>query len=89
MNRFAHQKIVYAYCFLMKRYATNSTLTNHCIVKMLHRVAWDVKMPAMMFQASVFQTFQKILEDSAVKIDPSIKVPYIPFIRCGGIMNAI
>ncbi|PSN55764.1 hypothetical protein C0J52_04789 [Blattella germanica] len=29
---------------------------------MLHRIAWDCKMPAMLFQASLFRTFQRILD---------------------------
>lgn len=74
VGRFAHCKIVQAYCSLLRRYATNSTLTNHCLVKMLHRVAFDCKMPTMLFQLSLFKTLQKILEDPRSKVDASIKV---------------
>ena len=74
VGRFAHHKIVQAYCYLLSFYGTNSTLTNHCVVKMLHRIAWDCKMPGMMFQASVFKTFQKIMNDPRSKSDPPIKV---------------
>lgn len=73
-GRFAHRKIVEAYCSLLRRYATNSTLTNHCLVKMLHRIALDCKMPTMLFQLSLFKTFQKIMEDPKAKADASIKV---------------
>ena len=74
VGRFAHCKIVSAYCSLLRRYATNSTLTNHCVIKMLHRVAWDCKMPAMLFQLSLFKTFQMIMNDPRAKIDPTVKV---------------
>lgn len=79
-GRFAHCKIIQAYCLLLRHYGTNSTLTNHCIVKILHRVAFDCKMPAMLFQASLFVTFQKILNDPRMKIDSAIKVNYKKFL---------
>jgi hypothetical protein len=59
---------------LLRRYDTNTALTNHCIVKMLHRVAFDSKLPAMLFQASLFITFRKIMADPRSKSDPTIKV---------------
>ena len=74
IDRFAHCKIVQAYCLLLRRYDTNTALTNHCIVKMLHRVAFDSKLPAMLFQASLFITFRKIMTDPRSKSDPTIKV---------------
>lgn len=73
-GRFAHCKIVQAYCSLLRRYATNSTLTNHCLVKMLHRIAFDCKMPAMLFQMSLFRTFKLIMEDPRAHSDPTIRV---------------
>ena len=62
---------------MLRQYATNSTLTNHCIAKMFHRIAWDCKMPAMMFQASLFKIFQKILDDPRYQTDSSLKVRII------------
>lgn len=35
---------------------------NHYVIKLLHRIAWDIKMPAMLFQASIFRIFQRILD---------------------------
>ncbi|XP_038223054.1 protein timeless homolog [Zerene cesonia] len=61
VQRFCHPRVVSACASLLERYEKNAPHTNHCIVKMLHRIAWDCKRPAMMFQASMFLTFQKIL----------------------------
>ncbi|KZS05201.1 putative TIMEOUT/TIM-2 protein [Daphnia magna] len=43
---------------------------------MLHRIAWDCKMPAMMFQLSLFKTFQKIMNDPLAKTDATVKELY-------------
>ncbi|CAG4919441.1 unnamed protein product [Colias eurytheme] len=61
VQRFCHPRVVSACASLLEKYDKNTPYTNHCIVKMLHRIAWDCKRPAMMFQASMFLTFQKIL----------------------------
>ncbi|XP_023244200.1 protein timeless homolog isoform X1 [Centruroides sculpturatus] len=62
VSRFANSKIVRAYAMLFKNFNKNSDYTNNCILKMLHRISWDCKMVALLFQASVFQTMQKILD---------------------------
>lgn len=59
--RFANMKVVKAMAILLQGFETNSIEVNHYIVKMLHRIAWDCKMSAMIFQASIFRIFQKIL----------------------------
>ncbi|XP_069688768.1 protein timeless homolog [Periplaneta americana] len=61
-NRFAHHRVVQACSILLKQFEKNLAHTNHCIAKMLHRIAWDCKLPAMLFQASLFRTFQRILD---------------------------
>ncbi|XP_041971304.1 protein timeless homolog [Aricia agestis] len=61
VQRFCHPRVVSACAALLERFDQNLPHINHCIVKMLHRVAWDCKRPAMMFQATLFVTFQKIL----------------------------
>ncbi|XP_075971735.1 circadian regulator timeout isoform X2 [Anticarsia gemmatalis] len=61
--RFCSPKVVSACVTLLERYDKNLPYTNHCIAKMLHRIAWDCKRPSMMFQASLFLIFQKILDD--------------------------
>lgn len=67
----AHQKIVRACGLALRNYETNSAQANHCIVKLLHRIAFDCKMYSMVFQASIFRSFQKIYE---AKDMPQFKV---------------
>ncbi|XP_013165122.1 PREDICTED: protein timeless homolog isoform X1 [Papilio xuthus] len=63
VQRFCQPRVVSACAYLLERYEKNSAYTNHCIIKMLHRIAWDCKRPSMMFQASMFLTFQKIFHN--------------------------
>ncbi|EFX80319.1 putative TIMEOUT/TIM-2 protein, partial [Daphnia pulex] len=69
IRRFAHKNVVKSYCHLLRSYSTNTTLTNHCVIKILHRIAFDCKMPAMIFQLSIFKTFQKIMDDPRAKTE--------------------
>uniref|UniRef100_A0A8B9JXQ7 Timeless circadian clock n=1 Tax=Astyanax mexicanus TaxID=7994 RepID=A0A8B9JXQ7_ASTMX len=62
---FASPNIVRPYLILLRSYATNTPHTNHCVVRMLHRVGVDLKMDALLFQLSVFYLFNKILSDPA------------------------
>nr|XP_022919507.1 protein timeless homolog [Onthophagus taurus] len=66
-KRLAHPKILRACGLALKKFEKNSTLTNHCVIKLMHRIAWDCKMPGMVFQASIFRTFQKIYNLKDVK----------------------
>ncbi|XP_062323129.1 protein timeless homolog [Osmerus eperlanus] len=65
IKRFAHSNIVRPYVLLLKSYTQNTPHTNHCITRMLHRLAVDLKMEALLFQLSVFCVFNKILSDPA------------------------
>ena len=47
---FASRSVSAAFAQLFKRYRENSDFTNHCIVKMFHRIAFDCKLPALLFQ---------------------------------------
>ncbi|XP_017756744.1 PREDICTED: protein timeless homolog, partial [Eufriesea mexicana] len=62
IHRFANVKIVKAMLILLQQFDKNTDEVNHYVNKMLHRIAWDCKMPGMMFQASMFRVFQRILE---------------------------
>lgn len=64
-HRFANPAIVLPYLLLLKSYSKNTAHTNHCIVRMLHRLAFGLKMDALLFQLSVFHLFNKILNDPA------------------------
>uniref|UniRef100_A0A7N6FFM4 Timeless circadian clock n=1 Tax=Anabas testudineus TaxID=64144 RepID=A0A7N6FFM4_ANATE len=65
IKRFACSSIVRPYILLLKSYSKNSPHTNHCIARMLHRLAVDLKMDGLLFQLSVFSLFNKILSDPA------------------------
>ncbi|XP_008482101.2 protein timeless homolog [Diaphorina citri] len=69
MKKFLHQNVTKALSHLLDQYDLNSDYTNHCLVKMMHRIAVDCKMPAFLFQASIFVTFQKLLQ----KEEPRLK----------------
>lgn len=62
---FACSTIVRAYVLLLRSYRQNSAHTNHCIAKMLHRLAHDLGMEALLFQLSLFCLFNQLLSDPA------------------------
>lgn len=62
---FANSTVIQAYVLLLRSYKQNSTHTNHCVVKMLHRLAYDLKMEALLFQLSLFCLFNRLLSDPA------------------------
>ncbi|XP_012279584.1 protein timeless homolog [Orussus abietinus] len=64
VQRFANMRAVRAVTFLLQQFDSNTPETNHFIVKLLHRIAWDCKMPGMICQASIFRAFQKILKST-------------------------
>ena len=72
-SRFAVKSVCHAYSLLFANYEKNSDYTNHCIVKMFHRIAWDCGLPAMIFNMSVFRTFQKIHYEYKINKNPSMK----------------
>ncbi|XP_053408285.1 protein timeless homolog isoform X2 [Mercenaria mercenaria] len=59
--KFAKPEILKAYVLLTADFQKNSTHTNHCCIKMLHRVAFDLGYVGMLFQISLFRVFQKIM----------------------------
>ncbi|XP_077460077.1 protein timeless homolog [Stigmatopora argus] len=63
IKKFANPNILQPYLLLLKSYSKNTPYTNHCIARMLHRVAFDLKMDALLYQLSVFHLFNKILSD--------------------------
>ncbi|XP_033100607.1 protein timeless homolog [Anneissia japonica] len=68
VNRFAHCKVMESYVHLLKSFDKNTVHTNHCIIKLLHRVAVDLHMEPLLFQLSLFRVFQKLLNDSVSKL---------------------
>ncbi|XP_063423277.1 protein timeless homolog isoform X3 [Mytilus trossulus] len=61
VNKFCKGDVLKAYVLLLADFQKNSTHTNHCIIKMLHRISIDLGYMGMVFQASLFRVFQKIL----------------------------
>ena len=50
------------YAMQLKHFKQNTPFTNHAIVKMMHRVAVDMKFPEMFYQLSLFITFREVME---------------------------
>jgi len=65
--------IVESYCNMLKTYNRNRAHTNHCIIKMLTRIAIDLDMFPMLFQLSLFVTFKKILQDPKTDANKEVK----------------
>lgn len=61
-KRLPHPKIVRACGLALKNFDTNSITTNNCIIKLLHRIAFDCKMYVMIFQLGILRSFQKIFQ---------------------------
>ena len=64
--RFASGNVCSALAHLFKRYRDNSDFVNHCVVKMFHRIAFDLKLPAMLFHVSILRVFQSVGRDRKV-----------------------
>jgi timeless len=69
LQRFAVQSVCSAYAILFANYDKNTDHTNHCIIKMFHRIAWDMKLPALLFHVAILRVFQRIHRD--YKLAPS------------------
>ncbi|GFQ67403.1 protein timeless homolog [Trichonephila clavata] len=75
-KKYASPKVVMPCCLLLANYQSNSLRTNACLIKLLHKIAWDYKMHALFFQSTVFLTFQKIFDDPDVSCNAVIKEFY-------------
>lgn len=73
VNKFCSPKVLEPYCRLLRSFDTNSAETNHCLLKMLYRIAGANKLPAMLFQASLFRTFHKLMDNESFYRDPRFK----------------
>uniref|UniRef100_A0A158PC30 TIMELESS domain-containing protein n=1 Tax=Angiostrongylus cantonensis TaxID=6313 RepID=A0A158PC30_ANGCA len=50
----------FRYVFLLNDFATNSVELNKALVKLLHRIAFDLDMPSRLFQLSLFRIFAQV-----------------------------
>ncbi|EYC02698.1 hypothetical protein Y032_0098g3079 [Ancylostoma ceylanicum] len=60
VGKYAKTEVLRWYVFLLNDFATNSTELNKALVKLLHRVAFDLKMPSRLFQLSLFRIFAQV-----------------------------
>ena len=74
LSLYAHPSILSKAALLLGEYRFNKPEVNRAIVKLFHRVAYDLKKPAMCFQASIFHTLQRINRNQArVRSDPVVR----------------
>ncbi|XP_066932947.1 protein timeless homolog [Clytia hemisphaerica] len=62
LSSLASPQILIPYAYLLKNFEKNTSSTNHAIIKMMHRVAVELKFPEMFFQLSIFITFKELLD---------------------------
>lgn len=67
--------MVRALVLLLRGYERNSPRTNHCAARLLHRLARDLRMEALLFQLSLFATFHRLLSDPAAAAHQVRPVP--------------
>ncbi|OTF70231.1 timeless-like protein [Euroglyphus maynei] len=67
LMRYAHPNVVRACRLLLKNYRTNSLATNHAIVRMLYRLAVNLKMKPMFYNLGFFLIFEQIMDDPLLK----------------------
>uniref|UniRef100_A0A0L8FYM3 Timeless N-terminal domain-containing protein n=1 Tax=Octopus bimaculoides TaxID=37653 RepID=A0A0L8FYM3_OCTBM len=65
--KFAKPAILQSYTTLLANFKNNSAFTNHCIIKMFHRIAVDLHQEGMFFQARLFCIFREAFALSKVK----------------------
>ena len=65
---YAKPEILKAYVLLAADFEKNSAHTNHCVVKMLHRLGFDLGLVGMLFQAALFRVFQKLMLGTMAKV---------------------
>ncbi|XP_011499954.1 PREDICTED: protein timeless homolog [Ceratosolen solmsi marchali] len=78
LQRFANVRIVSNLTILLKQFEKNTPEVNHCVLKLFHRIAMECKMPAMMYQASIFRVFQRVFQyDSRMYKDLTVFAHFI------------
>ncbi len=63
VHRFCNNKIVRAYALVLKDYHKNADSVNHAVVKMLHRIAVELRKAPLLYHISIFRTMQAILQE--------------------------
>ena len=80
LQQYAKHDVVRCYSYLLQFFRTNFSQTNKSVLKMLHRIACDLSMPGLLFQASLFTTLRDILREASIRtlkhklaLDPVMK----------------
>lgn len=73
LMRYAHPNCVRSCRLLLRYYRTNSPSTNHAIVKLLYRIAVDLKMKPMFYNLGYFLLFENILDDPLLKSSSGVE----------------
>ncbi|XP_055329044.1 protein timeless homolog isoform X2 [Paramacrobiotus metropolitanus] len=60
VKRFSVASHLEPFMILLKSYSSNTSLANHAVLKMFHRIAWDLKMPDQFFQMELFRIIYEI-----------------------------
>ncbi|KFD55680.1 hypothetical protein M514_03428 [Trichuris suis] len=60
IQRYANPTFLQWYFWLLKGFDKNSFRLNHCIVTMLRRIAFEVHLAPMLYQASLFRILQRL-----------------------------
>ena len=69
VQRFAVKSVCSTYAILLANFDKNTDFTNHCIIKMFHRIAFDLKLPGLLYHVSIMRSFQRIHND--YQLNPS------------------
>ncbi|CAI4222275.1 unnamed protein product [Auanema sp. JU1783] len=69
VGKFAKTEILRWYVFLLAEFDRNSFELNKALIKMLHRVSFDLKMPSRLYQLSLFRVFY-LVNDKMSKLTP-------------------
>ena len=62
-KKYCVSKVVIAHVMLLRDYHLNKPATNHAVVKFLYQLGFEFDLIGMLFQASVFRIFQRILKE--------------------------
>ncbi|XP_075250497.1 protein timeless homolog [Convolutriloba macropyga] len=67
LHQYARHDVVRCYSYLLQFFRTNFSQTNKSVLKMLHRIACDLSMPGLLFQASLFKILRDILREASIR----------------------
>jgi len=69
-SRLAHPSVLKWYIWVLGDYETNPPDVNHAALKLLHKVAFQLKSVSLLYQASLFRVFQRVQKLVGFKSGP-------------------